>query len=114
MVIFPRGYPGPDRWRTICHYKYIEQVELEKGSQIRQKYNLESLIVLAYPSNTVKLCLEVLPEQLVKIKNWKYQENLKQLDEKGKQAVERYRWIFPSSRGISCSARTIFPFPFPS
>ncbi len=83
MVIFLRGYAGPDRWRTICHYKYIELVELEKGSQIRQKYNQEILIVLPYPSNTVKLWLEVLPEQLVKIKNRKYQENLKQLDEKG-------------------------------
>ncbi len=110
MLIFPRGYAGPDRWCTICHYKYVELVDLEKATQIREKYNLEILIVLPYPRNTVKLWLEVLPEQMLKIKNWKYPENLEQLDEKGKQAVERYRQIFPRDFMLS---KDNIPLPFP-
>jgi len=110
MLIFPRGYAAPDRWCTICNYKYVELVELEKANQIRKKYNLEILIVLPYPRETVKVWLEVLPEQMLKIKNWKYPENLNQLDEKGRQSVERYRRIFP--RDFMVSPDNI-PTPFP-
>lgn len=110
MLIFPRGYAGPDRWCTICNYKYVELVELEKARQIRKKYNLEILVVLPYPRETVKVWLEILPEQMLKIKNWKYPENLDQLDEKGKQSVERYRQIFPKDFMVS---RDNIPTPFP-
>lgn len=37
MLIFPRGFAAPERWCTICHYKYVELVELEKAEQIRKK-----------------------------------------------------------------------------
>ncbi|MGQ9800053.1 MAG: peroxiredoxin family protein [Candidatus Saccharicenans sp.] len=110
MLIFPRGYAAPDRWCTICHYKYMELVELEKTRQIRKQYNLEIIFVLPYPRDIIKLWLESLPEQMTKIKNWKYPENLAQLDEKGKQAVERYRQIFPGDFTVS---QDNIPMPFP-
>lgn len=110
MLIFPRGYAAPDRWCTICNYKYVELAELEKAQQIRKKYNLEIIFVLPYPRDTVKLWLESLPEQMTKIKNWKYPENLDQLDEKGKQSVERYRRIFPKDFMVSPDN---IPLPFP-
>ncbi|MCR4397326.1 MAG: peroxiredoxin family protein, partial [Candidatus Saccharicenans sp.] len=62
------------------------------------------------PRDTVKLWLESLPEQMAKVKNWKYPENLDQLDEKGKQSVERYRRIFPKDFTVS---KDNFPLPFP-
>jgi len=110
MIVFPRGYAGPDRWCTICNYKYLELVELEKSQKLREKYNLEILVVLPYPRETVKLWLESLPEQMAKIKNWKYPENPEQLDEKGKQSVERYRRLFPKDFSVS---KDNIPTPFP-
>ncbi|MGB4704371.1 MAG: redoxin domain-containing protein [Candidatus Saccharicenans sp.] len=110
MLIFPRGYAGPDRWCTICHYKYVELAELERTSQIRKKYNLEILFVLPYPREIVEKWLEVIPDQMAKIKNWKYPENLDRLDEKGKQSVERYRRLFPKDFSLS---KENIPLPFP-
>ncbi|MCX8160688.1 MAG: peroxiredoxin family protein [Candidatus Saccharicenans sp.] len=110
MLIFPRGYAAPDRWCTICNYKYVELTELEKARQIRKKYNLEIIFVLPYPQDTVKLWLESLPEQMAKVKNWKYPENFNQLDEKGRQSVERYRRLFPKDFTVS---KDNIPVPFP-
>lgn len=47
---------------------------------------------------------------MTEIKNWKYPENLAQLDEKGKQSVERYRQIFPPDFPDS---QDNIPGPFP-
>jgi len=110
MLIFPRGFAAPERWCTICHYKYVELVELEKAEQIRKKYNLEIIFVFPYSREIVKQWLEVLPDQMIKIKNWKYPENVDQLDEKGKQSLERYRRIFPKDFTV---ARENIPLPFP-
>ncbi len=110
MLIFPRGYAAPDRWCTICNYKYVELTELEKAQQVRKKYNLEIIFVLPYSRDTVKLWLESLPEQMLRVKNWKYPENLDQLDEKGRQSVERYRRIFPKDFTVG---QDNIPIPFP-
>jgi len=110
MLIFPRGFAAPDRWCTICHYKYVELVELEKANEIRKKYNLEIIFVFPYSREIVKQWLEVLPDQMMKIKNWKYPENVDKLDEKGKQSMERYRRIFPKDFAVD---RENIPLPFP-
>jgi len=110
MLIFPRGFAAPDRWCTICHYKYVELVELEKANEIRKKYNLEIIFVFPYSREIVKQWLEVLPDQMMKIKNWKYPENVEKLDEKGKQSMERYRRIFPKDFAVD---RENIPLPFP-
>ena len=110
MIIFPRGYAGPDRWCTICNYKYVELTELQKTRDIRKKYNVEILFVLPYSKEIVSKWLQSLPEQMTKIKNWKYPENPEQLDDKGKQSVERYRKIFPEDFTVS---QDNIPLPFP-
>jgi len=110
MLIFPRGFAAPDRWCTICHYKYVELVELDKTDEIRKKYNLEIIFVFPYSREIVKQWLEVLPDQMMKIKNWKYPENVDKLDEKGKQSMERYRRIFPKDFTVD---RENIPLPFP-
>lgn len=110
MLIFPRGLAAPDRWCTICHYKYVELVELEKAQQIRKKYNLEIIFVFPYSRDVVKQWLEALPDQMTKIRNWKYPENIDQLDEKGKQSMERYRRIFPKDFAVT---KENIPSPFP-
>ena len=47
---------------------------------------------------------------MMKIKNWKYPENVDKLDEKGKQSMERYRRIFPKDFTVD---RENIPLPFP-
>lgn len=110
MLIFPRGLAASGRWCTICHYKYMEIVELEKTQQIRKEYNLEIIFVFPYSREIIKQWLEALPEQMTKIRNWKYPENIDQLDDKGKQSMERYRRIFPKDFNVS---KENIPMPFP-
>src|SRR5512136_2392520 len=54
MIIFPRGYAAPDYWCTICNYRYVELTELEKADHIRDKYNVEVLVVFPYSREVVK------------------------------------------------------------
>ncbi|MGB9836171.1 MAG: redoxin domain-containing protein [Candidatus Saccharicenans sp.] len=110
MLIFPRGYAAPDRWCTICDYKYVELVELEKSHSLRKKYNLEIAFVFPYSKEVVKKWLEDLPAQIDKIKSWKYPENYASLDEKGRQSVQRYRQLFPKDLSLKPGE---VPTPFP-
>jgi len=110
MLIFPRGYAAPDRWCTICDYKYLELVELENRQKIRKKHNLEIIFVFPYAKEVVKKWLDDLPGQIDKIKNWKYPENYQALDEKGRQSVERYRHLFPKDLVLKPGE---VPTPFP-
>jgi len=77
MIIFPRGYAAENYWCTICNYKYAELVEV--------------LIVLPYSPDVVKAWVDVLPEQLDKVKERKHPADPAKLDDKGKQTMERYR-----------------------
>jgi len=110
MLIFPRGYAALDRWCTICHYQYLELMELENNQKIRKKYNLEIIFVFPYSKEVVKKWLDDLPAQMDKIKNWKYPANYQELDEKGRQSVERYRQIFPKDLSLK-PGQTATPFP---
>lgn len=110
MLIFPRGYAAPERWCTICHYKYLELVEMEARQQLRKKYNLEIIFILPYSKEVVNKWLEDLPAQIDKIKKWKYPENFESLDEKGRQSVERYRKLFPKDLNLKDGK---IPAPFP-
>jgi hypothetical protein len=75
MIIFPRGYAAENYWCTICNYKYAELVEV--------------LIVLPYSPDVVKAWVDVLPEQLDKVKERKHPADPAKLDDKGKQTMER-------------------------
>jgi peroxiredoxin len=110
LIIFPRGYAAEGRWCTICNYKYAELLDLEKRKELRKKYNLEILYVFPYSKEIVKQWLEVLPDQLEKIKGWKYPAEPDKLDEKAKNRTERARKLFP--KDLSQEKGNI-PAPFP-
>jgi peroxiredoxin len=110
MIMFPRGYAADNYWCTICNYKYAELIELERTQQIRTKYNVEVLIVLPYGPDVVKAWVDVLPEQLDKVKERKYPADPSKLDEKGKKSMERYRQLFPLDLSIK-EGKAPTPFP---
>jgi hypothetical protein len=96
MIIFPRGYAAENYWCTICNYKYAELIEV--------------LVVLPYGPDVVKAWVDVLPEQLDKIKERKYPADSAKLDEKGKQTMEFYRRLFPLDLSVK---KGEVPTPFP-
>jgi len=110
LLIFPRGYAAEGRWCTICHYKYAELLDLEKNEELRKKFGLEILYVLPYSKDVVSQWLEVLPDQLEKIKEWKYPAEPESLDEKGKIRMERSRKGFPKDLSLEKGQK---PAPFP-
>jgi peroxiredoxin len=110
MIIFPRGYAAENYWCTICNYKYAELIELERTQEIRKKYNVEVLVVLPYGPELVKAWIDVLPDQLDKIKERKHPADPAKLDEKGKQTMEFYRRLFPLDLSVK---KGEVPTPFP-
>ncbi len=110
MIVFPRGYAAEGRWCTICNYKYGELLDLEKTEHLREKYDLEILYVFPYDKDTVKQWVDVLPEQMDKIKTWKNPPEPDKLDEKGKARLELVRKGFP--KDLSFDKGNV-PVPFP-
>ena len=64
--------------------QYVELAELEKAQKIREKYNVEILVVFPYAQDVVKTWVEALPGQLESIKERKYPADPAKLDEAGK------------------------------
>jgi peroxiredoxin len=110
MIVFPRGFAAEGRWCTICNYKYGELVDLEKTGRLREKYNLEILYVFPYGKDVVKQWVDVLPEQMDKIKTWKNPPEPEKLDEKGKARLEMVRKGFPKELSFE---KGNVPVPFP-
>lgn len=110
LILFPRGYAAENYWCTICNYRYVELVELEKARKIREKYNLEILVVFPYAHDVVKAWLEALPGQLESIKARKNPADPDKLDEAGKARMERSRMLYPAD--FSLEKGTV-PAPFP-
>ena len=110
MIVFPRGFAAEGRWCTICNYKYGELVDLEKTEHLRQKYDLEILYVFPYGKDIVKQWVDVLPEQMDKIKTWKNPPEPEKLDEKGKARLEMVQKGFP--KDLSFEKENV-PVPFP-
>ena len=110
MIIFPRGYAAPDYWCTICNYRYVELAEIEKARHIRQKYNVEVLVVFPYGRETVQAWLNALPEQLDKIRTTKNPPDPSKLDEAGRKRMERWRQFFPQDFSLKMG-EILAPFP---
>jgi peroxiredoxin len=110
MIVFPRGYAAEGRWCTICNYKYGELVDLEKTEHLQEKYNLEILYVFPYGKDAVKQWVEILPDQMDKIKTWKNPPEPEKLDEKGKARLDMVRKGFP--KDLSFEKGNV-PVPFP-
>lgn len=110
LILFPRGYAAENYWCTICNYKYVELAELEKAQKIREKYNLEILVVFPYTRDVVKTWVEALPGQLESIKERKYPADPDKLDEAGKTRMERSRQIYPKDFFLE-KGTVLAPFP---
>lgn len=110
LVLFPRGYAAEDYWCTICSYQYVELAELEKAQRIREKYNLEILVVFPYTQDVVKAWLEALPGQLETVRATKNPADPSKLDERGKARMERFRRLFPNDYSVP-KGEVLAPFP---
>ncbi len=110
MIIFPRGYAAPNYWCTICNYRYIELALLEKAQHIREKYNVEVLVVFPYSRDVVKSWLEALPGQMETIHNAKFPADPAKLDEAGKRKMVRWRAFFPQDFSLA-KGEIVAPFP---
>jgi len=110
LILFPRGYAAENYWCTICNYKYVELAELEKAQKIREKYNLEILVVFPYTRDVVKTWVEALPGQLESIKERKYPADPAKLDEAGKTRMERSKQIYPKDFSLE-KGTVLAPFP---
>jgi peroxiredoxin len=110
LILFPRGYAAENYWCTICNYRYVELAELEKAKKIREKYNVEVLVVFPYPHDIVKAWLEALPGQLESVRNTKNPADPSKLDEKGKLRMERFRELFPADYSLE-KGTILAPFP---
>jgi hypothetical protein len=83
-------------------------ISVRPATKIRKKYNVEVLIILPYGPDVAKAWVDVLPEQLDKVKGRKYPADPAKLDEKGKQSMEHYRGpagIRLSVQGPRCRER---------
>jgi peroxiredoxin len=110
LILFPRGYAAENYWCTICNYRYVELAELEKAKRIREKYNVEVLVVFPYPQDIVKAWLEALPGQLESVRNTKNPADPSKLDEKAKVRMERFRQLFPADYSLE-KGTILAPFP---
>jgi peroxiredoxin len=110
LILFPRGYAAENYWCTICNYRYVELAELEKAQKIREKYNLEILVVFPYAQDVVKAWLEALPGQLEAIKARKNPPEPEKLDEAGRTRMERSRQFYPKDFALEKGA-ILAPFP---
>ena len=110
LILFPRGYAAENYWCTICNYKYVELAELEKTQKIREKYNLEILVVFPYARDVVKTWVEALPGQLEGIRARKFPAEPEKLDDAGKARMERSRQIYPNDYSLE-KGTALTPFP---
>jgi peroxiredoxin len=110
MIVFSRGYAGPDHWCTICNYRYVELAGLEKTQKIREKYNVEILFVFPYARDVVKTWLEALPGQMESIRETKNPADPSKLDQAARTRMERFRQIFPNDYALD---KGNIPTPFP-
>ena len=110
LILFPRGYAAENYWCTICNYKYVELAELEKTQKIREKYNLEILVVFPYARDVVKTWVEALPGQLEGIRARKFPAEPEKLDDAGKARMERSRQIYPNDYSLE-KGTVLNPFP---
>ncbi len=110
LLIFPRGLAGEDHWCHVCNYQYAELVELEQKEQIRKRYDMEILFVLPYGREMVKEWVEVFPDQLADIENWRNPPDPGNLDERGKRRMKIAKTYFPKNYMYE---KGNVPTPFP-
>lgn len=109
MIIFPRGRSRPDAWCHICNYQHMELVYHEAANSLRQQANLEILFVLPYPRDEVEEWIEVYPQQLQDLEDWKNPDQAT-LDDAGRRRMAFARQAFPKVFTVN-QERVPGPFP---
>ena len=110
LLIFPRGLAGKDHWCHVCNYQYAELIELEQKEQFRKRYELEILFVLPYGREMVKEWVEVFPNQLKDLENWRNPSDPGSLDETGNRRMKMANTYFPKNYMYE---KGKVPTPFP-
>ncbi len=110
MIIFPRGLSQPDSWCHVCPYQHAELVEYEEEEDFRATANLEILFVLPYSHEMVEEWIDVYPQLLQDIEDWKNPPAPETLDEAGRARVARMTGAFPKTYSAT---RGQVPNPFP-
>ena len=110
LLIFPRGLAGKDHWCHVCNYQYAELIELEQKEQFRKRYDMEILFVLPYGREMVKEWVEVFPDQLTDLENWRNPSDPGNLDETGKRRMKMANTYFPKNYMYE---KGKVPTPFP-
>lgn len=109
LLLFPRGR-FRDQWCRYCHYQYAELVELERESQIRDRYNLEILQVMPYTKNEVENWVNDFERNLGEIEAWKNPPDPENLSPPAKNWMETARGTWPKVFDYSGDD---IPTPFP-
>ena len=110
LLILPRGFAAEGRWCTIDNYKYADLVDIEKKEQISKKYNVEIFWVLPYSKEVIQQWVDSNPDQLAKIKDWKYPAEPDKQADKDKQWTTRAKAAFPKDLSMK---KGEVPMPFP-
>ena len=110
LLIFPRGLAGENHWCHVCNYQYAELAELEISQNIREKNNLEILLVLPYSKEMVQEWVDKFADQMADIENWKNPAEPEKLDERGQRRMKMIKEYFPKSYSFE---KGKVPLPFP-
>ena len=95
MLVFVRGKVTPEIWCSICHYQYLELVEMEDIDNLREKYNLEIFFVLPYIKDSVDNWIKAFPKSLETVHGWKNPENLDSISQGAKEWMKFTQEFFP-------------------
>lgn len=109
MLIFPRGRSRADAWCHVCNYQHMELVEYERTNALRRQANLEILFVLPYGRAEVQEWIEVYPQQLQDLEDWKNPDQAT-LDDAGRNRMQFARRAFPKTFTVTPDR---VPGPFP-
>lgn len=110
MIIFPRGLSQPDSWCHVCPYQHAELVEYDAEADFRSRANLEILFVLPYSHEKVEEWIDVYPQLLQDVEDWKDPPDAGNLDDAGRARLERVKLAFPKSYSATQGQ---VPNPFP-
>ena len=97
MLVFPRGLSRPTSWCHVCPYQFAELADYDARTNFRDRANLEILFVLPYDREKVGEWIEVFPQLLQDIEDWKNPSDPAVLDDAGRARMQRSRQAFPET-----------------
>ena len=110
VLIFPRGRSGPGSWCHVCNYQHQELVDYEARYGLRERADLEILIVLPYGREELDGWIDAYPQQLQDLEDWRSPSDPDNLDAAGRRRMQLANQYFP--RTFAVTPETV-PGPFP-